>query len=231
MKRSALKITPFDTLFFRGTLPMEAGKSCSMSLFPPTPDTVTGALRTALLAANGIGIDDFKRGKTIPEVGTYGHADQQFKVVGIGVENDSVLYAKAPVALFPLEGGKVELAMQVSPSETGLGISSSSPTVFIAPPDREANAKGLASAWCDIRMFSDKSLRTTEHIVMPEAVSSQLFSYEVRTGIAIDPKTGMAQEHMLYSAGHVRMAQGAALVVIVDCDLPLPESGTIRLGG
>lgn len=59
----SIEITPVDTLFFRGAEPMEAGENHHLStLFPPMPQTMLGALRTAMLVQQGISFGDFNDG-------------------------------------------------------------------------------------------------------------------------------------------------------------------------
>jgi len=50
-----IEIDPCDTLFFKGTESMVAGENHeARTMFPPMPTTLTGAIRTALLAQHGI---------------------------------------------------------------------------------------------------------------------------------------------------------------------------------
>ncbi|MDP7630084.1 MAG: type III-B CRISPR module-associated Cmr3 family protein [SAR324 cluster bacterium] len=61
--RQSIEITPVDTLFFRGAEAMKAGENHHPStLFPPMPQTVLGALRTAMLAQQGIPFMEFNNG-------------------------------------------------------------------------------------------------------------------------------------------------------------------------
>ena len=54
------RLRPLDTLFFRGPLPFTAGESVFLhSEFPPSPQTIQGMVRTALLEAHGIDFDRF----------------------------------------------------------------------------------------------------------------------------------------------------------------------------
>ncbi|MDR3347448.1 MAG: hypothetical protein LBN32_02415 [Helicobacteraceae bacterium] len=41
------ELTPFDTLFFRGAIPLEAGLPVSDNLFPPPASVIKGAIWTA----------------------------------------------------------------------------------------------------------------------------------------------------------------------------------------
>ena len=41
------EIIPLDTLFFRGSTPMEAGQNVAVSMFPPPVSVIEGSFRTA----------------------------------------------------------------------------------------------------------------------------------------------------------------------------------------
>jgi len=57
------KITPNDTLFFRGGMPFTMGaESWTEIIFPPNPSTLYGAIRTWLIFAKG-SLKDFKEGR------------------------------------------------------------------------------------------------------------------------------------------------------------------------
>lgn len=43
------EIIPLDTLFFRGSTPMEAGQNVAVSMFPPPVSVIEGSFRTAFL--------------------------------------------------------------------------------------------------------------------------------------------------------------------------------------
>jgi len=63
------RFEPQDTLFFRGAEPAVMGESHSASFnFPPPPQTMAGALRTAVLVQNDIGFRDYKNGTCRAEI-------------------------------------------------------------------------------------------------------------------------------------------------------------------
>ena len=226
------RLVPFDTLFFRGTLPLEAGKGVSQSLFPPNPASIIGAFRTLMLEANGVSIDQFRNGYVpagLEAVGSYSKDDQRFAVSGIFLEKDGTVFAKAPASLFVMEDDSLAAALPCSIDL--FGIKSSSECPVLAPSNRKAGSKSLADAWVDVRMFSEPLLRTISNAIAGESISKELFSYELRTGIAIDSATGSAKEHMLYSSMHVRLCKGVSILVTLTEDLKLPDKGVMKLGG
>jgi CRISPR-associated protein Cmr3 len=56
-----LFIEPLDVMFFRDGKPFVAGENhIAQSVFPPTPLTFQGAIRSAILATAGMGVDRFR---------------------------------------------------------------------------------------------------------------------------------------------------------------------------
>ena len=52
------ELTPADTLFFRGSEPLEAGQLSRAALFPPPVTVLQGAIRTAVLKRHGVSFAD-----------------------------------------------------------------------------------------------------------------------------------------------------------------------------
>lgn len=232
MSSISYELKPMDSLFFRGMLPMEAGRGCSHSLFPPTPESVIGAFRTKIMIDNGISAEDFRNGRhTIPELGSYGKHDQAFRILGIFLRKGERIFTSAPASLFITEEGKAVLAAPRKEAMTGLGIASSCPRVPLAPPSRSKDSKPLTGAWIDVRMLQDPERRIMESIIMPEDVPKALFCRELHTGIALSRKTRSAEEHMLYSSSHIRLMDDVSIIIELSSDIPINAEGLIKLGG
>jgi CRISPR-associated protein Cmr3 len=80
------ELTPIDTLFFRGNIPMEAGLLATESLFPPPPSVFAGAIRTLL-------------GKE--------HYNDEIKITAILLKKDGKVYYPAPYSWFCDDNGKI----------------------------------------------------------------------------------------------------------------------------
>jgi len=95
---------PVDTLFFKGAEPMNLGENHTASAnFPPPVQTITGALRTAVLMQNGISIEDYYKNNIDGDILTLiGPADKEaaFCVVGPLFQENNITFVPAPYSWF-----------------------------------------------------------------------------------------------------------------------------------
>ena len=93
------EFTPIDTLFFRGSVPMEAGQHYVVSMFPPPVSVLEGAIRTCVLEEHGINIQDYLSGKDTSINSLVGNSSEKapFHIVSILIKKDKKYLAKAPV--------------------------------------------------------------------------------------------------------------------------------------
>jgi CRISPR-associated protein Cmr3 len=97
------EIDPLDTLFFRGSEPMEAGQLTATALFPPPVSVIQGAFRTAVLEQHGITGREYIQGRapaTVMEWIGKPDKDAPFQVTGILFRRGEKLFAPAPAAWF-----------------------------------------------------------------------------------------------------------------------------------
>lgn len=233
------EITPLDTLFLRGSEPMEAGQVASAPLFPPPVSVIQGALRTAVLKERGISFSDYKAGKAPDEiVGLIGECGKEppFSVTAIALKTGKTIYAQAPVTWHvdvkeKPKGGKDYNGLKVivsgtTPSDTSrLGIISSSGYVPLVRAEHEAVS--LAGCWVNMELLNRPAVVFGEKDVL---AAHEVFSVENRIGIAIDSRRKV-EEGKLYSAHHIRLHDGVTILVAVDRDMGLAGEGILQLGG
>ncbi len=140
-----LWLDPLDTLFFRGAEPMIAGEDHEVrSVFPPLPETLVGALRTAVLFQRRLKPRDFTRdGGPSPEIlekfPLLGTPDQPgFQVLGpllwyAGENHASAWFFPAPAHCYGELEGELEHGQEVHMQTAG-------------PLDAEARALGLCGS-------------------------------------------------------------------------------------
>ena len=217
--------TPVDTLFFKGAVMAEKGEDHNaVSIFPPTPHTISGALRTTILRQNGISIDEFKNGrfpKNIMEsVGKPG-SSSPFNVIGPFLREENNLYIPTPFTWFVdkyLTNDNIYVASKLKS------------TLLVFPREKKFWAKGLDSElenvggnWIRI----DKMLHPKRSYILP---NDHFFISEIRTGNALQTNRRV-HEGRLYSFTHIRLKENIALVFGVNMDLPLADTGILTLGG
>ncbi|OAG26923.1 type III-B CRISPR module-associated Cmr3 family protein [Thermodesulfatator autotrophicus] len=249
-----LEIKPFDTLFFRGGEPMEAGETheAGVPIFPPVPETIIGALRTAILAQKGI---DPERLKPLPEdqdldpenLPLWGTPKRPgFSITGPLLKANGVVLFPAPASWF-YNGALGETltvyeARPLEPQEALPVKLSRSKALWVTKPPEEMEPL-LGRFWLTRRAlentesFKLKVACSLEEISEDESLAvpfNLLLKTEERVGIARDNRFRVVKTGHLYAARHLRLASGVALLVGLDkplCSSHLKEEGVFQLGG
>ena len=231
-------IEPLDTLFFRGSEPMEAGQLTAAALFPPPVSVIQGALRAAVLRQHGVSGRDYIQGKAPDAVlERIGKPDEDapFQVTAVLFTQGKRLFAPAPAAWFvdmagkPGRGADLVGKQVVSPG-TGAAfaaldalVSGGLPPVVVTKND----ALSLGGFWVDADLLTQSAPVFGPGQVL---LSTELYDLEPRVGIALDPNRKVV-DGKLYSAGHIRLRNTVRLVVGLDRGIGLSDQGNLILGG
>ena len=142
-----IELTPFDTLFFRGSTPMEAGSMNAVSVFPPPVSVLNGALYTASCIQNSTQFDD-----EIP-----------FSVNAIFIKKDGRYFVSAPATWYYDSDEKITSCKSIkqplklihaddfSEVFAKLGMQSSVEKVTFVKPEKDA--KSLSGTWKQRMIF------------------------------------------------------------------------------
>jgi len=231
-----LRLTAFDTLFFRESRPFDSiGGSELASIFPPPPRTVLGAVRTAIGDALGTDWHQFQKedyvlpdGRKPRDIIGYGDDLGSLVLNGIWLSlNGERLY---PVPLFLLckknqDGTLIRLHM-------GSVVRSHIGTVRLPEtPDKAQGARSLEGEYLSLaglKKVLAGSVPDKADLYKPE----QLFTEEPRLGIARNNSTRTVENSLLYQTCHIRpnaaLAIEADLVGLDDVEI---EHRIVRLGG
>ena len=233
-------LEPEDVWFFRDAKPFTAGESHrAESRFPPTPSTLLGALRTALISRAGLSFEDFAAGAD-PEawselLETVGAPGRPGSLVlqgpfprRSGPQGDQILFPwprdlLGRNRLEPLDESLPDLLVNEPPVQLTwtMGVT-------------EDKSEMPPGSWVDIREL----LEYLAGAPAPAATASDgdLFTTENHTGLALGPSRS-AVPGMLYMAAMTRMRQdagsrcGLAFRVATDAaEIVLPR-GPLALGG
>jgi CRISPR-associated protein Cmr3 len=227
-------IRPMDVWLFRDGKPFRAGEDhAAETLFPPSPFTLQGAIRTKVLVDKGVNLAEFaKNGERNPdpEVG-YGDYFGKLRLLGPLLMRckDGKWERLIPM---PTDVVKVGNRYELLRPNLNLPFTTNLPEnlpdkslqlLWARTGERISEAKGWLpeSEW-------ERYLQGQA----PEQVvtSGKLFTFEPRFGIAIDADKGTTQEAMLYQARFVRLTKETALWAEVD-GVSLNEGGFLRFGG
>lgn len=229
------ELTPLDTLFFRGALPMEAGQLTAVSLFPPPVSVFIGAIRTAVLHQHGIHPRAYTEGKHPDVEALIGKADEPapFELTWVLIKKGNRYFAQAPASWYvdaakkPVNkkdyAGKKLLAAQ--PLESCLDMYSSEQGLPFVKAEHEAFP--LSSLWIALDFLKQPQKELNEGDFL---LNSEVYATENRTGIGID-KNRHVVEGQLYTASHIRLLDDVALCIGVSREPGLQLEGVIRLGG
>ena len=228
------ELTPLDTLFFRGALPMEAGQLAAASLFPPPVSVFIGAIRTAVLHQQGISPQMYAAGKA-PRVesliGKHGeHAP--FELTAVFIKKNNRYFAQAPASWYidtlkkPIrkEDYADKKLLEAQRLSSCLDMYSSEHSLPFVKAEYEALP--LSSLWIELSFLQQPKERLGEHILL----NSEVYAVENRTGIGLDSNRHVL-EGQLYTASHIRLLDDVSLCVGLSQETGLRPEGVVRLGG
>ncbi len=239
-----LKIDPIDTLFFRGSEPMEAGESHKVdTMFPPVPSTLTGAIRSAILSQNNITPEKEESWPAI--LGT--PETPGFELIGplfmVGTEP----LLPVPATWYTDHGDDFSGKKQQVQNSTPLQLSNYSFKSSVAKPFWLKNPKGkdmkpLLGYWATKQTFSAVKKGKTiifqddpSKIIPGQATiipASALCVREPRVGIALTNQRTAKDGH-LYSTVHIRLRPEVKIIASINSkhDTLLKQEGILQLGG
>lgn len=241
MTTTSCFIEPLDVLFFRGNQLFGEPGSYGEALMPPWPSVAAGALRTRMLADDGVNLAAFAAGQAPhPSLGTPqapgSFVLQAFCVArkppdGRGAEllmplpADLVVSGKEGVSV-PVVGAVQQLRPTALPST--LACSSPLPLlpVLAQGDDRSKPARGWWLTGRGWRNYLQGQPITAADLVH----TSALWSYDERVGVGLDGDTRSAADGKLFTTRAIAMKEGVGFAVAV-AGADLPTSGSLRLGG
>lgn len=232
-----LRLEPNDTLFFRGPEPFNAGESRYVeSEFPPTPRTLQGALRAAVLEANGVDMREYVAGEAHgPLIEALGRADEEIKLAlrGPYLTRDGKLCVPAPLNLVERNDEVLALTPADAPTATDLG--------SVRLPSLRGYTSRLEGKWLPLedleRLLAGEKVaasRLFSPLDAPreDAANVEGFFSETKVGLARNPASRAAEEGMLYTILTLRAGENTGFAASIEGLPPrarLPE--VVKLGG
>jgi len=204
-----ISIEPLDTVFFREALPFTAGETSFIQSGLPSPLTIYGAIGSYYLEANGLSLDDFKSGRRQDrKLGRYTDdlKGSDFTIKGTFLAYDNVPYFPAPANIWMygtphlltprLDGNRhiCDLA------QTGLGLIS----LERLPDGAEPLTDFLSADEMQVYLSGGKKEGGEDWSLDETKPEKGFVSPEIRHGHQLNPDSRTVQEHMLYSARHLR---------------------------
>lgn len=229
-----LFLEPLDVLYLRGNRLFDGPGSHGESLVPPWPSVAAGALRSWLLASEGIDPAEFARGRHVhPALGTpqapglFGLADLQLARAAGNGRIEGLRPLPADLACFAGDAGPT--LVRLRPVTPVPGILHSGPLGMLPALGSASRARPLGGRWLTEdgwrRHLSGEAVRPADLVAIDE-----LWAIDARVGVGLDAQRRRAADGRLFSTQAVTLRQGVGFVASV-AGARLPRRGMLRFGG
>lgn len=231
-------ITPHDVWMFRDSKPFSAGQSfVARSLFPPTPQTAQGFLRTSYLDSNSIDLVAYGRGQ-LPEVtkviGDSTHLGQ-LKVSGPFVarqtENGIERIFRAPADLTVKHADENDPTIvslgRMTPKQADFQTDTFDAWMPLVSLDGHKPTEGGWLTESNLTAYLEGKPVPTDAVLSDD----QLYTVEERPGVALDTSRRANREGHFYHAQFIRPHDGVGLLVGANMDIFQQDVGSITIGG
>lgn len=228
-------IEPQDVLYLRANKLFGDAGSYGQSQMPPWPSVIAGALRSAMLTADGIDGQAFAAGQVShPVLGTPA-APGPFRLLSTTLARrrcDGCDALRAvPADLVITADSEAESSYRVDrlrPSRLS-GISGSHALPLVPALCRDRAAKPTGGLWLDAEGW--RSYLSGETPKAANLVKNDLlWRTDDRVGIGLDRATGRADDGKLFSMQAIAMRGDTGFLVAIDGGR-MPEQGVLRFGG
>lgn len=231
-------LEPLDVLFLRGNRLFGDAGSYGESMVPPWPSAAAGAIRSAILARDGVDLTAFVRGDAAhPSIGKP-DAPGAFRVIdfqlawhGPSGEAELERLYPLPADLFATCSHRDDIILRrLTPILASPGILSSCVTDLLSVVPQPERAKPVSGLWLTEtgmrRWLAGELPDVKEHL----AESDQLWANDERVGIGLDPASRRADDGKLFTMQAVALRRGVGFVAAVEGDA-LADGAILRLGG
>lgn len=233
-------IEPLDVLFLRGNQLFGEPGSYGEALMPPWPSVAAGALRTRLLADDGVDLAAFATGQAPHQrLGTPAQPGpfvlQAFQVARQREDGSVELLMPLPADMVVTgkEGARspeVGTVQTLGPTALHSALASSSPLQLLPVLAQGNDRSKPASGWW-LTGNGWRSYLQGKGITAADLVhTSELWGYDERVGVGLDASTRSAADGKLFTTRAIAMKNGVGFAVSAS-GAELPASGSLRLGG
>jgi CRISPR-associated protein Cmr3 len=238
-------IEPLDVLFLRGNKLFGDPGSYGESLVPPWPSVVAGALRSRILADDGVDLPAFARGEVKHETLGTPLAPGNFAVTAFHLARrfadgrvETLMALPADLVVTESEDTQPVSVHSLKPIQLAPSLLASSAFVSLPVLAETTRGKPASGYWLTESGWKKYLAGDT-----PQATdlvkSSALWQIDPRVGVGLDVATGRAADGRLFSVQAVAMTKREhtakngfdAGFVATASGAALPKSGTLRLGG
>lgn len=229
-------IEPLDVLFLRGNKLFGDPGSFGESLVPPWPSAAAGALRSAMLANEGVDLEAFARGLVNhPTLGTPA-GPGSFAITGFTLARrlddgriESLHAMPADLLAEAGDEGQDFALRRMQPVAPVPELQCSAPLTrwpVLAQAERRKPVGGLWLTQSGWAAYLAGATPKIEHIVATDA----LWKIDSRVGVGLDGATRRAADGQLFTVQAAAFANGVGFLASVAGAEP-PSAGVLRFGG
>ncbi len=228
-------LQPLDVLILRGNKLFGDPGSYGESLVPPWPSAAAGALRSRMLADDGVDPGAFATGDVRhPTLGTPAEPGPfrvtSFHVARMAPGGQIELLAEPPADLILSrdDNGVLNLAALV-PSPLPKGLASSAPMPLLPVLGEPQRRKPAGGYWLNQQgwaAYLQGRLPAAADLVS----TAELWQIDARVGVGLDPEQRRADDGKLFTTQAVTFRPETGFLVGVAGAEP-PAAGAVRLGG
>lgn len=228
-------LQPLDLLVLRGNKLFGDPGSFGESLVPPWPSAAAGALRSWMLATEGVDFAAFARGEVVHATLGTPTAPGSFRLTAFQVARLTPtgtveLLIEPPADLILSRGDDGELSLAaLAPQPMPEGLIASAPVQQLPVLGAAQRRKSVAGYWLNQQAVADYlqgNLPKTADLIP----ANQLWTVETRIGIGLDSEQRRADDGKLFATQAVGFRPESGFLVGVD-GAELPAAGSLRFGG
>ena len=237
-------IEPLDVLLLRGNKLFGDPGSHGEALIPPWPSVAAGALRSRMLADDGVDLAAFSRGEVDhPILGTPA-IPGAFTVAGFHLARryadgraELLMAPPADLVVFEAEGDRLFAVARMAPTPPAAGLASSAELPLLpvlAQADRRKPAGGY---WLTEAGFKNYLAGRVPAAETDWVRSGALWQFDHRVGVGLDTAQRRAKDGQLFSMQAIAFAKrehggetDVGFLATVSGAEP-PTTGLVRLGG
>ncbi len=229
-------IEPLDVLFLRGNKLFGDPGTYGESLVPPWPSVAAGALRSAMLAGEGVDLREFAQGRVAHAALGTPQAPGSFTVTAFTLARrlpdgrvESLHGLPADLVAHAGDDGQARSVQRLAPTEPAPGLLNSAPLPLWPVLAQAERSKPAGAAWLTQAGW-------TEHLAgrKPAAAqvlkTSDLWALDERVGVGLDAARRRAADGRLFTVQAVAFHRGIGFLASVSGAEPTAE-GVLRFGG
>ncbi|WJW76669.1 type III-B CRISPR module-associated protein Cmr3 [Thiohalobacter sp. IOR34] len=235
-------IEPLDVLFLRGNKLFGDPGSYGEALVPPWPSVAAGAIRSAILARDGVDFGAFGDGQVAHETLGTPSAPGAFRLTAFHLAQWAdgrwqALHAPAADLVIAKTDEDGITVHRLEPQAVANGIQGSIPTgqlPVMAQPERAKPDRGWWLTEAGYRIYLDggtpeppeKGEKKNHHMIH----SNRLWQMDERVGVGLDTARRRADDGKLFTVQAVAFRVGVGFLAATEGDA-LGEETLLRLGG